>query len=107
MEKLSHFNPNELALKLADQISNIAESVDDLEKLTPEGRQKYWEWFNADYDKQIWKYDTLSDIIEKRIQTCKDENLFKNEDEEIKLKSFHDKFKYLVNKLKWITSHTK
>jgi hypothetical protein len=43
MEKVSHFNPNELALKLADQISNIAESVHDLEKLTPEGRQKYWE----------------------------------------------------------------
>ena len=107
MEKVLHFRPNELALKLADQISNIAETVNDIEKLTPGDRQRYWESFNAGYDKQIWKYETLSDIIEKRIQICKDENLFKNEDEEIKLKSFHDKFKYLVNKLKWITSLTK
>ena len=107
MEKVSHFNPNELALKLADQISNIAESVHDLEKLTPEGRQKYWEWFNAGYDKQIWKYETLCYIIEKRIQTCKNENLFKDENEEIRLKLFRDKFKYLVDKLKWLTSLTK
>jgi hypothetical protein len=81
--------------------------VHDLEKLTPEGRQKYREWFNADYDKQIWKYETLCYIIEKRIQTCKDENLFKDENEEIRLKLFRDKFKYLVDKLKWLTSLTK
>lgn len=107
MEKVLHFSPSELALKLADQISNIAETVNDISKLAPEDRQRYWESFNAGYDKQIWKYETLSNIIEKRIQACKDENLFKSEDEEIKLKSFHDKFKYLVNELKWITSLTK
>lgn len=107
MEKVLHFSPNELALKLADQISNIAETVNDIEKLTPEDRQRYWKSFNAGYDKQIWKYETLCYIIEKRIQTCKDENLFKDENEEIRLKLFRDKFKYLADKLKWLTSLTK
>jgi hypothetical protein len=43
MEKVKKFNPNELALKLADQISNISETINDLEKLVPEDRQKYRE----------------------------------------------------------------
>ena len=43
MEKISHFSPKTLALKLADQTSNIAETVNDLEKLSPEDRKKYWE----------------------------------------------------------------
>ena len=100
MRKVSQFSPSELALKLADQISNIAETVDDLETILPEDRQKYWELYNAGYDKQIWKYETLNHIIEKRIRICKDENLFQSEDEEISLKLFSDKFRYLVDKLK-------
>lgn len=100
MEKVSKFSPNELALKLADQISNISETVNDLEKLSPEGRQKYWEWFNAGYEDQIWKYSTLNEIIQKRIQTCKEEQLFQNEDEEKNLQMFADSFQWLINTLK-------
>lgn len=106
MRKVSQFSPSELALKLADQISNIAETVDDLETILPEDRQKYWELYNAGYDKQIWKYETLNHIIEKRIRICKDENLFQSEDEEISLKLFSDKFRYLVDKLKWLSPFT-
>ena len=100
MEKVSIFTPKELALKLADQISNIAETVNDLENITLEDRQTYWEQFNAGYDKQIWKYETLSNIIETRIQECKEKNLFQNEYEELRLKEFSNKFKYLVSKMK-------
>ena len=100
MEKVSHFTPETLALKLWDQISNIAETVNDLEKLSPEDRQKYWEWFNAGYDKQIWKYETLRNVIETRIKDCSDEQLFQNENEETKLKEFFNKYKFLVDKLK-------
>jgi len=42
MEKISHFSLKVLALKLADQTSNIAETVNDLEKLSPEDRKNYW-----------------------------------------------------------------
>lgn len=100
MEKVSIFIPKELALKLADQISNIAETVNDLENMTLEDRQTYWEQFNAGYDKQIWKYETLSNIIETRIQECKEKNLFQNEYEELRLKEFSNKFKYLISKMK-------
>ena len=100
MEKVSHFTPETLALKLWDQISNIAETVNDLEKLQPENRQKYREWFNAGYEDQIWKYSTLSDVIQKRIQMCKEEQLFQNEDEEKNLQMFADSFQWLVNTLK-------
>ena len=106
MGKISKFSPNELALKLADQISNIAETVNDLENLFPEDRQKYWEWFNAGYDKQIWKYSTLNEIIQKRIQTCKEEQLFQNEDEEKNLQMFADSFQWLVNTLKSLMSES-
>ena len=105
MEKVSHFVPETLALKLWDQISNIAETVNDLKKLSPEGRQKYRENFNAGYDKQIWKYSTLNDIIQKRIQTCKEEHLFQNEDEEKNLQQFADSFQWLVNTLKWLMNN--
>lgn len=99
MEKISSLTPEVLALKLGDLISNIAETVDDLEKLSPEERRIYWEWFNAGYDKQIWKYSTLKDIIENRIQVCKDEQLFQNEEEERNLESFANKYKFLVEKM--------
>lgn len=105
MEKVSQFSPKVLALKLWDQISNIAETVNDLKKLSPEGRQKYRENFNAGYDKQIWKYSTLNDIIQKRIQTCKEEHLFQNEDEEKNLQQFADSFQWLVNTLKWLMNN--
>ena len=104
MEKVSHFTPETLALKLWDQISNIAETVNDLQKLSPEDRQKYREWFNASYDKQIWKYSTLNETIQKRIQTCKEEWLFRNEDEEKNLQQFADNFEWLVNTLKSLMS---
>jgi len=100
MKKISHFTPETLALKLWDQISNIAETINDLEKLSPEDRQKYREWFNADYDMQIWKYSTLSDIIQKRIQICKEEQLFQNDNEEKNLQKFANSFQWLVNTLK-------
>lgn len=100
MEKVSHFNPETLALKLWDQISNIAETVNDLEKLPPVGRQKYWKWFNAGYEDQIWKYSALNEIIQKRIQTCKEEQLFQNDDEEKNLQKFADSFQWLINTLK-------
>ena len=100
MEKVSHFTPEALALKLWDQISNIAETVNDLEKLSPEGRQKYREWFNAGYEDQIRKYSTLNEIIQKRIQICKKEQLFRSEDEEKNLQLFADRFQWLVNTLK-------
>ena len=100
MGKVSHFTPETLALKLWDQTSNIAETVNDLQKLSPENRQKYWEWFNAGYEDQIWKYSTLSDIIQKRIQICKEEHLFQNEDEEKNLQQFADSFQWLINTLK-------
>lgn len=99
MEKVSHFSPKELALKLADQTSNIAETVNDLEKLSPVDRKIYWEWFNAGYDKQIWKYKTLTETIYNRIQACKKENLFSNENEESALDMFYEKFKSLVELL--------
>lgn len=100
MEKVSHFTPETLALKLWDQISNIAETINDLEKLSPEDRQKYREWFNAGYEDQIWKYFTLNDIIQKRIQTCKEEQLFQNDYEEKNLQNFADSFQWLVTTLK-------
>lgn len=100
MEKVSQFSPKVLALKLWDQISNIAETVNDLEPLSKENRKKYWKSFNAGYDKQIWKYSTLNDIIQKRIQACKEEQLFQNEDEEKNLQMFADCFQWLVNTLK-------
>lgn len=100
MEKVSQFSPKVLALKLWDQISNIAETVNDLEPLSKENRKKYWKSFNAGYDKQIWKYSTLNDIIQNRIQACKEEQLFQNEDEEKNLQMFADCFQWLVNTLK-------
>lgn len=100
MEKILQFSPEVLALKLADQTSNIAETINDLQKLSPEDRQKYRDWFNAGYDKQIWKYSTLSDTIQNRIQTCKQEQLFRSEDEEKNLQIFADRFQWLVNTLK-------
>lgn len=100
MEKVSYFTPETLALKLADQISNIAETVNDLSPLSKENRQKYWESFNAGYEDQIWKYSTLNDIIQKRIQTCKEEQLFQNDDEEKNLQKFADSFQWLINTLK-------
>jgi len=99
LEKASQFSPKVLALKLWDQLSNIAETVCDLGKLSREDRQKYWEWFNAGYDKQIWKYKTLSDIIWKRIEECKQENLFENEVQETELRNFWSEFDRLVNML--------
>ena len=102
IEKVAHFSPKVLALKLWDQISNIAETVSDLEKLPTEDRQKYWEWFNAGYDKQIWKYKTLSDTIQNRIQTCEEEWLFQDENEKNRLQSFENQFKYLVDTLEAI-----
>ena len=104
MKKVSCFTPETLALKLWDQTSNIAETVNDLEKLPPECRKKYWEWFNAGYDKQIWRYSTLNDIIQKRIQTCEEEQLFQNKDEEKKLQEFADSFQWLINTLKSLMS---
>lgn len=80
--------------------SNIAETVNDLKKLSPEGWQKYWESFNAGYEDQIWKYSTLNDIIQKRIKICKEEQLFQNDDEEKNLQNFADSFQWLVNTLK-------
>ena len=100
MEKVSCFTPETLALKLWDQISNIAETVNDLYPLSKENRQKYWESFNAGYEDQIWKYSTLNDIIQKRIQTCKEEQLFQNDDEEKNLQKFADSFQWLINTLK-------
>lgn len=97
MEKISHFSPKTLALKLADQTSNIAETVNDLERLSPEDRRQYREWFNAGYDKQIWKYKTLRDVINNRIQTCKNEGLFSDEKEESNLNLFFENFKNLVD----------
>jgi hypothetical protein len=99
IEKVSQFSPKVLALKLWDQISNIAETVSDLEKLSVEDRQKYWEWFNAGYDDQIWKYRTLSNTIQNRIQTCGDEWLFQDENEKNRLQSFANQFKFLVDSL--------
>ena len=97
--KVSQFSPKALALKLWDQISNIAETVSDLEKLSPEERQIYWKWFNAGYDKQIWKYRTLSDTIQNRIHTCDEEWLFQDDNEKNRLQSFENQFKYLVDTL--------
>lgn len=102
LEKVSHFSPKVLALKLADQTSNIAETVSDLEKLSPEDRKNYWKWFNAGYDKQIWKYKALSDALYNRIQICKNENLFTNENEEVELNLFFEKFKNLVDTLDFL-----
>ena len=99
IKKISQFTSKLLALKLGDQISNIAETVSDLEKSPTEDRQKYWEWFNAGYDKQIWKYKTLSDTIQNRIQTCEEEWLFQDENEKNRLQSFENQFKYLVDTL--------
>jgi hypothetical protein len=100
--KVSQFSPKALALKLWDQISNIAETVSDLEKLSAGDRQKYWEWFNAGYDKQIWKYRTLSDTIQNRIHTCDEEWLFQDDNEKNRLQSFANQFKYLVDTLEAI-----
>ena len=100
MEKISQFSPKVLALKLWDQISNIAETVSDLLPLSKENRQRYWKSFNSGYEDQIWKYSTLSDAIQNRIQTCKEEQLFQNEDEEKNLQMFADSFQWLVNTLK-------
>ena len=102
MKKISHFSPKVLALKLADQTSNIAETVNDLEKLSLEDRKNYWKWFNAGYDRQIWKYRALSDTIYNRIQVCKNENLFTNKDEETELSLFFEKFKNLVDMLDFL-----
>lgn len=100
MKKISHFTPKILALKLWDQISNIAETVNDLYHLSKENRQKYWKSFNAGYKDQIWRYSVLNDIIQMRIKTCKEEQLFQNDDEEKNLQKFADSFQWLVNTLK-------